>query len=58
MEGHEFKTNEEEVYHFLKKMSRDDWQWKSQYEEEYNSLDMKYTVDGMDNEDDDFDEEG
>ncbi|XP_075149778.1 ca[2+] channel Muscle-specific alpha2/delta subunit [Haematobia irritans] len=32
LEGHEFKTPEDEVRHFLKKMVQPDWGWYEQYE--------------------------
>ncbi|XP_053958042.1 voltage-dependent calcium channel subunit alpha-2/delta-3 [Anastrepha ludens] len=34
LEGHEFKTPEEELRHFLAKMMQDDWKWSEQYEED------------------------
>lgn len=36
LEGHEFKTPEEELRHFLKKMGDPDWKWTEQYENDAN----------------------
>lgn len=34
LEGHEFKTPEDELLHFLKKLHNSDWKWSQQYEAE------------------------
>uniref|UniRef100_A0A1I8NVI1 Uncharacterized protein n=1 Tax=Stomoxys calcitrans TaxID=35570 RepID=A0A1I8NVI1_STOCA len=34
LEGHEFKTPEDELRHFLKKMVQPDWGWYEQYEDD------------------------
>lgn len=34
LEGHEFKTPEDELRHFLKKLYDPDWKWSQQYEPE------------------------
>lgn len=39
LEGHEFKTPESELKHFLEKMVKDDWKWSEQYEVEESDLD-------------------
>lgn len=43
MEGHEFKTPEEELLHFLKKLYDPNWKWAQQYEPEpmYDHDDIK-----------------
>lgn len=34
LEGHEFKTPEDELIHFLKKLAEPNWKWSQQYEPE------------------------
>lgn len=42
LEGHEFATPEDELRHFLKKLSDPNWKWSQQYE-----VEPKYQHDGV-----------
>ena len=38
LEGHEFKTPEDELKHFLIKMAKPDWKWSQQYEPDVEEI--------------------
>lgn len=52
LEGHEFKTPEEEVNHFLHKVNDKDWKWSEQYEKHFES-----DFDDEESDEEDFDVE-